>query len=127
MRISLVIIAIFFIISGVWDAWEMLQALLKHNLDINLGVLTIVIGIGLLQHYDRARKFGRFCAWFGVIITGIALFSVLSHSATDEWFGQIISGDNYYFFGVSFCAISAAFFLWIDYVLRHPIVRSLMK
>ena len=62
--VGITIIAILFILSGAWSGFEMIQDLYLGRFDINFGVLTIPVGIGLFIGRSSSRGWAKF--WIGL-------------------------------------------------------------
>lgn len=80
LPVSLVVLAILFILGGISSVIEVFVSLMRNHININFGVLGIFIGIGLL----RLRRVWRTCAlvftWLGLIAAPIIGLLFLNHS-----------------------------------------------
>ncbi len=70
------IVAWLFIIGGIFSAIQVVVLLFTGHININLGVLGIFIGRGLLRLNPRSLAWAMFFIWFGLIFTPI--FIILS-------------------------------------------------
>lgn len=62
------IVGALFVLSGAWSAIEIVIALLRDQLNLNLGVLCIPIGIGVLRRRSWARGWAIAFLAFGIIV-----------------------------------------------------------
>ena len=77
---SLKIVAWLFLFSGVTAVIEVLVGLMNSQLHLNLGVLGIFVGIGLLRLREVWRICGLVIIWIGIISMPIIVLLFLSHS-----------------------------------------------
>ena len=77
---SLKIVAWLFLFSGVTAVIEVLVGLMNSQLHLNLGVLGIFVGIGLLRLREVWRICGLVIIWIGIISMPIIVLLLLSHS-----------------------------------------------
>lgn len=127
MPVQLSIVAILIFLSGLWSAYEVIVSLVSGKVNLNFGVLAMFVGIGLLNHREWARKWGRMIAWFLIIVSIILLISVLSGKASVTISGNPVSHDLYYPVGLSGSIGLTLIGLWMDWILRHYHTRTLMK
>ena len=83
---KLKIVAWLFIINGVFSAMDVVFNLLLHHINLNLGVLTIFVGQGLLRLNPRSLTWAMFFTWLGLIFTPIgALLFLLTPGNLKIW------------------------------------------
>lgn len=91
---ALKVVAALFVISGVFDAVEILVSLVDSHINFNLGVLGIFIGRGLLRFRSGWRTCALVFTWLALVFG--PLFAILAASGDFptyfELFGQRI-GD----------------------------------
>ncbi len=89
---ALKIVAWLFIIGGILDAIETLVSLANNYIDINLGVINIFAGIGLLNLRPGWRIYSLVIIWLGLIIIPIVLILMITVSSPLDFkfFGQNI-------------------------------------
>lgn len=123
---SLKIVAILFIVGGIFAVIEVIVSLMNNRISINFGVLGLFIGPGLL----RLRRGWRTCAlvfiWIALIGVPIIalLFLVVQGPLDFKIFGQPV-GHVSKGFGFIAAAIVFAVVFWEYRVLTRPDVREL--
>ena len=70
--VSLKIVAWLFVISGIFAAIDILASLTNNHLNINLTVINIFAGIGLLKLRSGWRTYSLIAIWFGLIVVPVA-------------------------------------------------------
>jgi hypothetical protein len=73
---SLRVVAGLFVFSGVCAVIEILVSLMHSNINLNLGVLCLWIGPGLLRHNRTWRTWALVFLWLGLI--GMPVFCLLA-------------------------------------------------
>lgn len=118
------IVAYLFIIGGICAAIEVVMALLESRISINLGVLGLFIGQGLLRFNPRSRAWALFFIWLGLIIMPIAAVLFLFTPGDWNFFGMKAGQAPP---GVGFVFSSALFALtyWQYKVLTNREIRRL--
>jgi hypothetical protein len=75
---SLIVVAILFIVVGLWGAWDMISGSSRSAITIHFGVLGLAIGPGLLSLRPGWRKAAIVCVWLTiaalVVATALVLF-----------------------------------------------------
>jgi hypothetical protein len=123
---ALYVVAILFIVGGVASAIEVINSLLHDHVNINIGVLGLFIGPGLL----RLNRGWRTCAlvfiWIGLIMVPVVSLVFLLHDGQVEFnlFGQQV-GHVSSLFALLMLAAFFAFMLWEYRVLTRSDVRFL--
>lgn len=87
--ISITIIAALFILSGINSAWDIVYGMFHDRLNINLGVLTIPVGVGLIKGRSSSRWWAKF--WIGllfVVCLIVAGLFVLQVDMTPSFHGK---------------------------------------
>ncbi len=89
LPVSLIIVAILFILEGVSSVIEMLMALSQGGIYIDFGVVAIFIGWGLLRLRPGWRTFALVLIWIGMVLAPIfaVLCLALPGPATFSLFG----------------------------------------
>ena len=125
---SLKIVAWLFILTGVFAVIEIIVSLLHAHVNINLGVLGLFIGPGLL----RVSRGWRTCAlvFIWIALIGVPVFAVIALTVrgplTLNLFGQPV-GHASKEFGLLVAAVLFLLALWEYRVLTRPDVRKLFR
>jgi hypothetical protein len=123
---SLKVVAFLFILSGIFSLIEILVALTQSRLSINLGVLALFIGPGLLRLSRGWRTCALVFLWIAMI--GIPIIAILFMAASGpldfSLFGQKV-GDTPKGLSVVLLALMFALEVWQYWVLTRPDVRRL--
>lgn len=127
--LSLKIVAWLFIFSGLCAVIEILLSLTQHHLNINLGVLGILIGRGLLNFKSGWRTCGLVFIVFGLILVPIFCCIVLfSNTETVDF--QILGlhvGQANAILMVAATIPFYALLLWEFRVLTKPDIKELFS
>lgn len=118
------IVAWVFIFGGICAAIQVVVLLLAGHININLGVLGIFIGRGLLRLNRRSLAWAMFFTWFSLILTPIIIVISLFTPGTLEVFGLTlgkVSPAFSFIFGVA----AFALVYWQYTVLTKPQIRQL--
>ncbi len=124
--VSLKIVAALFILGGLFSAIDVLIQLTQGSLFLNLGVLGLFIGVGLLRYSRGWRTCALVFLWLAIIGFPLAAVIIL---ATDQplrytVFGQEM-GEAPKGVGVVVAVVGFALALWQYWVLTRPRVRCL--
>jgi hypothetical protein len=121
---ALKIVAYLFIIGGIFAVIDIVVSLTQNRISINLGVLALFIGRGLLRLNPRSLAWAMFFRWLGLIITAISAVVFLYTPGTIRLFGRVIGQAPP---GLGFILSVAVFALvcWEYKVLTRPDVRQL--
>ena len=125
---SLIVVAVLFIIGGVFSVIEVLVSLAHSHISINFGVLGLFIGPGLL----RVSRGWRTCAlvfiWIALITIPIigVLFITVDGLLDFNVFGQKV-GHASKLFGLVIAAFVFAMAFWEYRVLTRSDVRRLFN
>lgn len=128
---SLKIVAALFILGGLSSALDALIRLTQGTLFLNLGILGLFIGIGLLRYSRGWRVCALVFLWLAMVGFPLAGFLLV---ATDQpvrftLFGQEVSEvpktAGVAVAGVAVAAVGFALALWRYRVLTRPRVRQL--
>lgn len=76
--LSLKIVAVLFIISGIFSVIEVVVALMHGGININFGVLCLFVGPGLLRLHRGWRTCALVFLWLGLIVAPIVFVLGLS-------------------------------------------------
>ena len=118
---ALTFLAWVFILFGCSAGWRITEALLSHKTSINLSILMIPVGIGLLK--GRLSSLGWAKLWIGLFfllvlaITCAYPFDPGSYSVT--WFGAEIQGPLRHLAVVGISATLMGLLLWGWRILEH--------
>ncbi len=123
---SLKVVAVIFILVGISAAIEMLVSFMRSQINIDLKVLGIFVGLGLFGLNRGWRTCALFFTWFGLITVPIIGILFLSSSGPFE-LGIIGLKVGYASkgLGVAFAVILLVYTLWQYHVLTRSDVRSL--
>lgn len=126
--LSLIVVAVLFFLGGLLSILDVLMSLAEGNVNLDLGVLGVFIGIGLY----RLRPGWRTCAlvftWMGLIIFPVVgvIFLFIPGPAQLDLPGQSTI-DVPGFIGTAVCALLFAFCYWEYRVLNRPDIRALFE
>lgn len=120
------IVAWLFIISGISSAIQVIVLLLSGHININLGVLSIFIGQGLLRFNPRSLSWAMFFTWLGLIfIPAFILLSLLSPGNLNIFglnFGQAPPGLGFIVGVAAFALVYWQYTVLTDYEIRQLFV-----
>ena len=123
--LSLKIVAGLFMLTGLLAAIDVVVKLFHQHLDLNLMLLGLWIGPGLLRHSPTWRKWALAFLWLGFFSSAVLFLLALFRSPVDLWIlGQ--AARPVPMFPVLLC--SCALFLlvlWQYRVLIRPDVKQL--
>jgi hypothetical protein len=123
---SLKVVACLFVLSGVVALAEVVASLAHGQLNLNLGVLGLLIGPGLLRLSRAWRTCALVYLWVAMVATPVAAIVLVSISGplAVELFGQEI---GYAWKGLGLTAAAVVFVLevWQYRVLTRQDVRRL--
>jgi hypothetical protein len=124
----LVVVAVLFITAGAFALLEVLVSLVNGELDLNFGVIALLVGPGLLRLSRGWRTCALVLLWVSLI--GLPIFSVLflAHGGPLDFslFGQKV-GEVSVLHGLAFGAVLFALTQWQYRVLTRPDVRRLFE
>ena len=123
--LSLKIVAGLFILSGLLTAIDIVVKLFHDHLDLNLMLLCLWIGPGLLRHSPTWRKWALAFLWLGFFSSAVLFLMALFHSPVDlQILGQAARPLPMFpvllFSGAMFLLV-----LWQYRVLIRPDVKQL--
>ena len=123
---ELKVVAALFILSGIWSAIEVLVSLMHAHVNINFGVLGVLIGPGLLRLSRGWRTCALVLLWIALIGAPlIAVLFMLQHGPLDfSVFGQKV-GHAPKELGLAMAAIVFLLAVWQYRVLTRADVREL--
>lgn len=123
---SLKVVAILFIVGGIFAAIEVLVSLAHSHININFGVLGLFIGPGLLALRPGWRTCALVLLWIAMIGLPIIAILMLGHSGLLDFkvFGQKV-GHVSKGFGLAFAVVVFSLAVWQYRVLTRPDVRRL--
>lgn len=122
---SLRVVAGLFVFAGVCAAIEIIVSLFCGRLSLNLSMLGLWIGPGLLRHDRTWRTWALVFLWFGLI--GLPLFCLLAlgHAPLKFKLFGIVLGKVPPVFGLAMAAVIFPIILWQYRVLTRPDIRQL--
>ena len=125
---SLKVVAILFILGGIYSVIEVIVAIAHSRISINFGVLGLFIGLGLLALRPGWRTCALVFTWIAIIgIPIIALLFITVRGPLDfKIFGQVI-GHTTKGFGLLIAGILFTVALWQYPVLTRPDVKELFQ
>ncbi|MCP4611800.1 MAG: hypothetical protein GY845_24115 [Planctomycetes bacterium] len=126
--VSLTVVAILFILGGIYAVIDIIVAIAHSRISINFNVLGLFIGPGLLALRPGWRKYALFFTWIAIIgIPIIALLIITVRGPLDfKIFGQVV-GHTTKGFGLLIVGIIYAVALWQYHVLTRPDVKELFQ
>lgn len=134
--VSLTVVAILFILSGISAAIEIVVSLI-HNHPNRIfeilvycisGILMIFMGSGLLRHSRGWRTCALVFNWIAIIGLPILALLIITVSGPVNFkiFGQIV-GYPTKGLGLLILGIEFAVVLWVNHVLTRPDVKELFQ
>ena len=120
------IVAYLFIAGGILSVMDTLVELMLGRLNLNLGVLMIFIGRGLLRFNPRSLAWAVFFTWLGLIFLPIAAVVSLSLPVNFQVFGLTV-GQMPHAVCFILCAAMFALYYWQNGVLKSRQVRRLFR
>ncbi len=124
--ISLKIVAWLFIISGVFSVIEVAVSLMNGRINLNLGVLGLFIGPGLLNLRPGWRTCALVFIWIALILVPVVVIILMGVSGPLDVtvFGQKV-GHTGKEIGLAVGVLVFALTFWQYRVLTRPDVRQL--
>ena len=124
--ISLKVVAVLFILGGISAVIEVVVSLMNGHININLGVLGIFIGLGLLRFRQGWRTCALVFTWIGLIACPIIGLLFLGHSGPLDFnvFGQK-TGHAPKELGLAMVLVFFLYSIWQYHVLTRSDVRAL--
>lgn len=124
--LSLKIVAALFILGGISSIVDVITSLTQGNLNLNLGVLGLLVGIGLLRFSRGWRTCALVFLWIALIgLPLVALvFLFLAGAVNYTIFWQNMGGGSRWL-GVALAAVLFVVVLWQYRVLTRPDIRNL--
>ena len=123
---SLKAVAYFLIFEGVCAAIDIIVSLARGHVNINLGVLAIFAGFGILRLSRGWRTFALVTIWIVLIAAPIAAIALIAGAGPARWkvFGQVVGAAS----NIAAIVVTLVVFainLWMYRVLTRPDVRLL--
>jgi len=132
--VKLKVVAWVFIAQGIFAALEIISQLLVRQISINLGIIAIFIGIGLLKLTPGWRTVALVYLWIGFILipvfSGLLVFAaVAGGNLTFKLFGVAVAQPGPLFLAIFIAVIAAvyALMIWQYRVLRDSGIRALFQ
>lgn len=121
------VVASLFILVGVCSLIEILVSLMYGRIFLNLGVLGLFIGFGLLRLSRGWRTCGLVFLWIGMIgVPVVAILFISVGGPTIRFFGQKV-GHASPSLGIAAAVVGFLITLWQYRVLTRPEVRELFE
>ena len=134
--VSLTVVAILFILSGISAAIEIVVSLIRNHLNLIfelllnliLGILMIFIGSGLIRLIRGWRTCALVFNWIAIIGLPIIALLIITVRAPLNFkiFGQVV-GHPTKGLGLLMEGIQFAVVLWVNHVLTRPDVKELFQ
>ena len=123
---SLFVVAVLFIVHGAFSLMEVLVSLMSFGININLGVLGLFIGPGLLRLSRGWRTCALVLIWIAMVaVPLVGLFMIAGDGPLDfKLFGHTV-GHVPKAVGLMFAALIFAITVWEYRVLTRPDIRRL--
>lgn len=124
--ISLKVVAVLFFLVGLFSAIDVLIRLTQGSLFLNLGVLGLFIGVGLMRYSRGWRTCALVFLWLAMIgfpLIGVAMLVVdqpPEYTVSGRKMGEAPKAA-----GVAVAVVGFALALWQYWVLTRPPVRRL--
>jgi hypothetical protein len=128
------VIGVLLIISGAWAAVDVAAALAQGTISLNLGVLLLPAGIGVLMRSNGWRGCAVFVLWLFLIFVPIAALLVLGGALSGGGTLTVTIGSTtrpaqggdawVLVVALSVFALVWCFVLWMALVLQAPKVRA---
>lgn len=125
---SLKIVAILFLINGIFAVIDVIEAFMNNTISVNFSVLELFIGLGLLRLSRGWHKVAIVYTWIGLIMIAISIvvFMLASDPLEFSLFDQQV-GHVSKEWGVGLVGGFFLIMLWIYRVLTRPDVRELFE
>ena len=122
---ALKVVAIIFLLGGIWAVIEMLLQLSTGHLNINFGALGVFIGPGLLRGSRGWRTCGLVLLWLGMLLVLAVAFVFLQQDGPLDvsFLGRKV-GKAPPMVGVAMAGAVFLFFFWMYWVLTRADVRA---
>ena len=125
--LSLTIIAWLFIIVGLFSVLDIISGLWQQHFTLNLGVVSIFIGRGLLKLRPAALSWALGLSVLGLLSVAIAFIVALFGGGVVHFGHQILTGGWRLLAIFGSCGIYGTLFMWMVWVLRRPDVEALFQ
>jgi tRNA A-37 threonylcarbamoyl transferase component Bud32 len=121
---KLIAVALVFLAYGCWGTWSMVRDWAQGNFSLNLGILGIPIGIGLIWRWRHWRLFAMATLVFALAVFAVLVSSQLTHpdERVIRLFGAPLTSWSLPSWGNVLLMGLHAWMLW---VLTRPEVRAL--
>jgi len=127
---ALMLVAALFILPGCLAAFGIAQGVPRHNYNVNFGVLTIAIGVGLLRRRRWWRLMALAWLWmifaFTIVLCGLVVINQVSNAAVNIS-GRTITGPARIWIALLMLAPLVALCGWMWRVLVRPDVKGLFQ
>lgn len=121
------VVAGLFVFSGVCAVIEVVVSLFHSHLNLNLGVLALWIGPGLLRHSRTWRTWALVVLWFGLIGLPFFCLFALGRSTIDFKFFGVPAGQIPAEIGLAFAIPMLLLIVWQYRVLTRPDIKALFE
>jgi hypothetical protein len=117
---------VLFIIDGIASIHNILAALADRQLHLDLGVLALFVGFGLLRLRPGWRTCGLVFTWIGMLVTPLVVLVLFQQSRPADF---RLLGEKLFSIpvpiAVLFCAVIFTLLVWQYRVLTRPDIRAL--
>lgn len=129
--VSLLIVAILFLIGGSLAVWEVVDSLMHDRISVNLAVCLLFVGVGLLKLKASSRWWAIAWIVFGYLLCAILLYGYFLLGDFNAL--QVITGKNElqgplrFILGSSIPLAFALMLFWMHHTLRRPDIVALFQ
>ncbi|MEM1211941.1 MAG: hypothetical protein AAGI68_06530 [Planctomycetota bacterium] len=125
--LSLVAVAMIFIVGGLWAAFEIFVALIKYQIYLNFDALQILIGAGLFRRSRGWRTCALVVLWIKMISgpIGLALLAFVDGPLEVNLFGKTVGYASKWMAGIALATFWFTLAFWQYWVLTRPNVRQI--
>jgi hypothetical protein len=123
--ISLRIVAVLFVLAGIFAVIEVIVSLMYSHISLNLSVLCLWIGPGLLRHDRTWRTWALVFLWIGLIFIPLFCMIALGRDTVDFKLFGIPAGQIPAAYGIVGAIAIFLLTLWQYRVLTRPDIRQL--
>jgi len=120
-------VAVVFCLFGALAAVDMALDVARGNISLNLGILGLFIGVGLLRYSRPWRVAALVCACLTAVASSVLGVAALISEQPIVYSGWGQTGTLPSFVGPAIAAVGLAIALWQLWVLTRPQVRQLFQ
>lgn len=103
--------------TGLWNLSEMISSFWQEEISVELGMLTLPVGIGLLQGREWARYWARICFIIGYIVCAaiVLVVAIFRDKAPEIWMKKQLGQEDVMLQDIGLSLVLAA----LIYILHH--------